>query len=202
SPSLICFVMIMWRCSPGGRRLRSTLAEWALRCAQCGWEEPERAYHVGCPSCGGFVEVVFNQVPAEATDASQPSIFRFHRVMPFDPVAEALHAYEDLVETPTVFAEKLSADLDIELWFKDEIVMPSGTWKDREGFVSIDRLRRNGIPDLFVFSSGNTGTSLARSASKMRGPRLHLVVPKASEKRLSTFCQFFDPEFVKVYLFE
>ena len=178
------------------------MAEWTLRCVACGWEQPETAYHVGCPVCGGFIEVMFPRVPETLTDPAQPSIFRFHPVMPYDPVHENLSAYEDLEPTPMVFAEKLSSDLDIELWFKDEMVMPSGTWKDREGFVSIYRLKRDGVSDLFAFSSGNTGTSLARSASKMRGPRLHLVVPKASEKRLATYRQFFDPEFVKVYLFD
>jgi threonine synthase len=157
---------------------------------------------VGCPKCGGFIEVILPAVPAKPVDSSFKSIFRFHPVMPYDPVNENLSVYEDIAETPMVLAEKLSADLDIELWFKDEMVMPSGTWKDREGFVSIYRLLRNNVPDLFVFSSGNTGTSLARSASMVRGPRLHLVVPKASEKRLATYRQFFDPEYVKIYLFD
>jgi threonine synthase len=117
-------------------------------------------------------------------------------------VHENLSDYEDIADTPMVHAERLSADLDIELWFKDETVMPSGTWKDREGFVSIYRLLRNKISDLFVFSSGNTGTSLARSASKVRGPRLHLVVPKASELRLATYREFFNSDFVKIYYFD
>ncbi len=178
------------------------MAEWTLRCAECGWEGAETAYHIGCPSCGGFIEVVFDGVPDQIIDPDQPSIFRFHRVMPYDVSGGKLSGYEDIGETPMVFAEKLSADLDVELWFKDEMVMPSGTWKDREGFVSVYRLLRNGISDLFVFSSGNTGTSLARSATLMRGPRLHLVVPRASEKRLATYRQFFDPAFVKIYLFD
>jgi threonine synthase len=178
------------------------LATWTLRCAACGWEAPETAYHVACPACGGFIEVKFAGVPATPVDEGYRSIFRFHPVMPYDPVGEKLSAYEDIAETPMVRAERLSSDLDIELWFKDEIAMPSGTWKDREGFVSIYRLARNSVSDLFVFSSGNTGTSLARSASLMRGPRLHLVVPKASEKRLATYRQFFDPEFVKIYVFD
>jgi threonine synthase len=178
------------------------LADWTLRCTVCSWQERETVYHVGCPVCGGFLEVVFAAVPARLIDIDQRSIFRFHPVMPYDPVHEDLSSFEELDETPMVLAERLSADLDVELWFKDEMVMPSGTWKDREGFVSIYRLLRNKITDLFVFSSGNTGTSLARSASIVRRPRLHLVVPKASEQRLATYRQFFDPQFAKVYLFD
>ncbi len=178
------------------------MAEWTLRCAACGWQGPEDQYYVGCPKCEGFLEVALAKIPSQPVDNSQRSIFRFHPVMPFDPVANDLASYEDIENTPMIFAERLSADLDVELWFKDEMVMPSGTWKDREGFVSMYRLLRNKVSDLFVFSSGNTGTSLARSATKMRGPRLHLVVPKSSEKRVATYRQFFDPDFVKLYFFE
>jgi threonine synthase len=178
------------------------LAKWTLSCTACGWEGPEDAYYIGCPRCEGFLEVTFASVPKAALDPTQRSVFRFHPVMPFDLKDERLESYEDIEDTPLIFAERLSSDLDIELWFKDEMVMPSGTWKDREGFVSLYRLLRNRVSDLFVFSSGNTGTSLARSATKMRGPRLHLVVPKASEKRVATYRQFFDPEFVKLYFFD
>jgi threonine synthase len=101
-----------------------------------------------------------------------------------------------------VFSEKLSNKLDIELYFKDEMYLPSGTWKDREGFVSIHRLLKSNVNDLFVFSSGNTGTSLARSASIIRGPRLHMVIPAASKKRVESCKEFFDEEYVKVYFFE
>jgi len=178
------------------------LAKWTLRCTKCGWEGQEDAYYIGCPKCSGFIEVQIAPSSGPLVDDKHRSSFRFHPVMPFDPVNEDLARYEDIDETPMVFAERLSADLDIELWFKDETAMPSGTWKDREGFVSIYRLMRNRISDLFVFSSGNTGTSLARSASRVHGPRLHLVVPKASEKRLASYKQFFDPDFVKIHLFD
>jgi threonine synthase len=178
------------------------LADWSLRCAACGWEGPESGYIVGCPACGGFIEVAFPRVPDHPIDDKQPTIFRFHPVMPYDPVRDDLARYEDLAPTEMIFAERLSADLDVELWFKDETTMPSGTWKDREGFVSIHRLLKNEVSDLFVFSSGNTGTSLARSAAIVRGPRLHLVVPRASEKRLASHRRFFDPAFVEVTLFD
>lgn len=178
------------------------MSQYTLRCADCGYQTPEDQYYIHCPACAGFLEVEFAVVPSQPVDSNFDSIFKYHPVMPYDPLTEDILGYEDISETSVVFAERLSNKLDIELYFKDEISLPSGTWKDREGFVSIHRLLKNGISDLVVFSSGNTGTSLARSASIIKGPRLHLVVPSASQKRVETYPEFFDPEYVKVHFFD
>lgn len=178
------------------------MAEYILRCAECGHGTKENAYYVGCPVCGGFLEVEFLSPPKQVVDEHFSSIFKFHPVMPYDPIGDRIENLETLENTPIVFAEKLSKKLGIRLFFKDEMAMPSGTWKDREGFVSIHRLMKNGISDLVIFSSGNTATSLARSASIIKGPRLHIVVPYASQKRIQTYKQLFDEDYVKVHYFE
>lgn len=177
------------------------MADYILRCTACGHGTPEDAYHVACPACGGFLEVELAEVPAELLDRSQPSIFKYHRLMPYGAAPELL-AQETIEATPLVRPERLSDTLGVEIILKDETAMPTGTWKDREGFVSIHRLAQTGIQDLVVFSSGNTGTSLARSASLVRGPRLHIVVPNASQDRIRSLARFFDPEFVKVHYFD
>jgi threonine synthase len=178
------------------------MADYKLVCADCGYSEPEGGYTIGCPKCGGFIEVILPEGADSSLDESQSSIFRFHRLMPYDACGPGGTLTENIPTTPVVRAPRLSEMLDVEVFYKDEMVMPSGTWKDREGFVSINRLVRNKIDDLFVFSSGNTGTSLARSASMIRGPRLHLVVPKASERRVRTYPEFFQPDYVKLYFFD
>ncbi len=178
------------------------MAAYQLHCADCGWDHAEDSYYVACPKCSGFLEVALNEVPAEPVDNRYASIFKYHRVMPYDPVNHDITSYEDIAPTPILKAERLSEMLGIELFFKDELALPSGTWKDREGFVSLNRLLRNDVQDLFVFSSGNTGTSLARSATMVKGPRLHLVIPRASEQRIKSYPQFFDPDFVKLHFFD
>ncbi len=178
------------------------MSQYTLRCANCEYETREDEYYICCPACSGFLEVQFASVPKHPVDSRFESIFKYHPVMPYDPPAENILDWEDIAETPVIFAERLSERLDIELYYKDETVMPSGTWKDREGFVSIHRLVKNGVTDLVVFSSGNTGTSLARSASIIKGPRLHLVVPWASKKRIETCPEFFNADYVTVHFFD
>lgn len=178
------------------------MSQYLLCCADCGHRTPEDRYYVSCPACGGFLEVEFGKVPPQPVDDRYTSIFKYHPVMPFNPVTEDIERYETIAETPVIFAERLSERLGVQIHYKDETVMPTGTWKDREGFVSFHRLLKNNIADLVVFSSGNTGTSLARSASMIKGPRLHLVVPRASTERLDTYRQFFNADYVKVHFFD
>jgi threonine synthase len=178
------------------------MSHYSLRCADCSHSTPEDRYYVGCPRCNGFLEVELSSVPASPVDDRFPSIFKYHPVMPYDPANDVIVEFENISPTPVVFADRLSDRLGIEVHFKDETAMPSGTWKDREGFVSIHRLLKNGIDDLVVFSSGNTGTALARSASIVRGPRVHLVVPNASRNRISAYPELFHPDYVKVHFFD
>lgn len=177
------------------------MASWIVRCADCQWENIEEDYYVSCPSCKGFLEVQFPDRPTQLPDKAYSSIFQYHELLPIrEPIDDYLN-YENIEDTPIIFAENLSNYLDVELHYKDETLLPTGTWKDREGFISIYRLLDHGINDLFVFSSGNTGTSLARTASIIKGPKLHLVMPESTRNRIKNSQEFFDPNFIKIYYF-
>ena len=178
------------------------MADYFLECADCGKKQKEDAYYISCPTCGGFMEVALMKVPEHPIDTRFASIFKYHPVMPYDPLQEDIATFEDYEDTPIFLAEKLSEMMGIELLMKDETIMPTGTWKDREGFVSIHRLLISKVQDLVIFSSGNTGTSLSRSASIIKGPRLHIIVPNASKKRMEASNTMIDPDYVKFHYFE
>jgi len=178
------------------------MAQYYLKCDKCGYETDEDQYYVLCPKCSGMLEVILdNPANERVVDNTKSSIFKYHNFMPF-PADEELLSFEDYEDTPEFVDEKISEILDVELIIKDEMVMPTKTWKDREGFIAVYRLLKHKIDDLMVFSSGNTGTSIARSASMIKGPRLHLVVPSASKQRLTQVQHFYDPDFVKVRYFD
>jgi len=179
------------------------MAEYFLKCQDCGYEFAETYYAVDCPKCNGLIGVELESPVSERKlDNSQKSIFRYHQFMPYN-CDEYLLGLENIETIPEIMDEKLSEILDVELIHKDETLMPTGTWKDREGFVSIHRLFINNISDLMVFSSGNTGTSLARSACIAKGPKLHMVVPSASRIRvLSALENFMDPNYVDLEFFD
>lgn len=179
----------------------STMSHF-LRCFDCHHETPEDSYYVSCPQCGGFIEVVLNKALSDRViKPEQPSIFKYEDFLPIE-YRDEFATYETITETPEFYDEALSEALDVKVIAKDETVLPTGTWKDKEGFISIHRLFINDVRDLFVFSSGNTGTAIARSASIIQGPRIHMVLPAASRKRLQNLQQFYDPDFLDIHFFE
>ena len=123
-------------------------------------------------------------------------------MLPFDiDGADELREKEEIEPTPIVLSKSISQQLDIELFVKDETVLPTGTFKDREGFISLYRLWKNDVQNMALFSSGNTGSSLARSAGLFGGPVLHLIVPESSRKRVENGKMrcFFDHDHVRIY---
>ena len=178
------------------------MADYHLACQKCDFRSVEDQYYILCPLCTSMLEVILdNNLEERVVDNSQPSLFKYHNFMPYSPCAESLQ-FENYEDTPEFIDEKISELIGVEIIIKDEMVMPTHTWKDREGFVSINRLLINGIDNLMVFSSGNTGTSLARSASIVKGPRIHLVIPNASKKRLSQVQKYYDPKYVICHYFD
>jgi threonine synthase len=175
-----------------------------LECADCGYRTEENDFIINCPRCDGFIEVQIPEDIPRELDPDQESIFRFHHLMPFDVSPRELLDKEDIESTPVVRSETVAEEFDIDLYYKDETVFPTGTFKDREGFVSLHRLWLNDIKNMVLFSSGNTGTSLSRSASKFQGPKLHLIVPRASKQRIEQgdISRFFDHEYIDVHYHE
>ena len=176
--------------------------QYKLKCDNCSFEEPETEYFIDCPKCAGMLHVNLIGSPLSRTrDLTQRSVFKYHRMLPIEANTKYT-SLEFIEDTPQILDEEISNYLDLEVHVKDETVLPTGTWKDREGFISLLRLVQNNVSDLVVFSSGNTGTSLARSASIFKGPRIHLIVPAASKGRIENLKEFYDPEFVKVQFFD
>ena len=173
-----------------------------LKCYDCGWEHEEDKYYTTCPDCNGFVEVILKtKLEDRKLRVDLPSIFKYQDYMPYT-YEPGYERFETIKETPEFVDKQLSEILGVELIVKDETVLPTGTWKDKEGFISVYRLLKNKIKDLFVFSSGNTGTAIARSASIIKDSKIHLVIPSSSQSRLDNLSRFYDEDYVKVDFFD
>jgi threonine synthase len=68
--------------------------------------------------------------------------------------------------TPLVFAEKLSAMLNNEIWLKVEGNNPTGSFKDRGMTVAISKAAEAGAKAVICASTGNTSASAAAYAVK------------------------------------
>lgn len=95
----------------------------------------------------------------------------------FLPITERtpkLTLYEG--ETPLIFAERLSEELDIELYFKWEGANPTGSFKDRGMVMAIAKAVEEGSQVVMCASTGNTSASAAAYAART-GLRCVVAVP-------------------------
>jgi len=83
--------------------------------------------------------------------------------------------------TPLVKLQRLSKDLDSEIWVKLEGNNPAGSVKDRAALFMIEQAEKRGEiqpgDQLIEATSGNTGIALAMIAA-LKGYRLKLLMPE------------------------
>lgn len=101
-------------------------------------------------------------------------IERYSAYLPVTERTPRITLYEG--ETPLIFAEHLSNELDIKLYFKWEGANPTGSFKDRGMVVAIAKAAEEGSQVVMCASTGNTSASAAAYAAKM-GLRCVVVVP-------------------------
>jgi len=95
--------------------------------------------------------------------------------------AHLLPGGEDLVslgegDTPLLRSRRIGPRLGIDLWFKNETVNPTWSYKDRYVAVSIGVARSLGYDRIAVSSTGNLGVSVAAYAAAA-GMRCIVIIP-------------------------
>jgi len=101
-------------------------------------------------------------------------IKRYSTYLPITEQTPQITLFEG--ETPLIFAEHLSKELDIELYFKWEGANPTGSFKDRGMVVAIAKAVEEGSQVVICASTGNTSASAAAYAARV-GLRCVVVVP-------------------------
>lgn len=99
---------------------------------------------------------------------------RYSTYLPISEQTPRITLYEG--ETPLIFAEYLSNELDIELYLKWEGANPTGSFKDRGMVMAIAKAAEAGSQVVMCASTGNTSASAAAYAAKI-GLRCVVVVP-------------------------
>lgn len=99
---------------------------------------------------------------------------RYASFLPINEQTPQLTLYEG--ETPLLFAEKLSAELDVELYVKWEGANPTGSFKDRGMVMAVAKAVEEGSQAIMCASTGNTSASAAAYAARL-GLRCIVVIP-------------------------
>ena len=69
-------------------------------------------------------------------------------------------------DTPLIYSERLSNELDVELWLKYEGLNPTGSFKDRGMTMAISKALEEGSKVVVCASTGNTSASAAAYAAR------------------------------------
>lgn len=145
-----------------------------LICLECGRKYPD-GFRLKC-SCGGVLGIK-NEYDVGFEDILDPSRSDSRRYTGFVPVEE--NYLPDLVPPMTPTVEKNISG--IEIIFKMEYLMPSGSFKDRGTYVTLGKLKEEGIKEVSLDSSGNAAISLALYG-RSEGIKTHIFVSDNVEK--------------------
>lgn len=160
-----------------------------LRCDNCGKEIDVFEKVNLCPYCGGLLEVHYDinglkQSAHVFKEYRKGSIWRYRD---FFPRVED-HNIVSLGEggTPLTKSMHIGPKLGIEnLYFKNDTLMPTGSFKDRGFSLAVSYAKELGVKKGFTYSSGNAGTSFAAYSSRGGLNALILVEYLANEVKKS-----------------
>ena len=86
---------------------------------------------------------------------------------------------------------------DIDVIFKPEYLMPSGSFKDRGTYVTIAKLKEDGIKEVSLDSSGNAAISLSLYG-RSEGIDVHVFVSESISRNKMKMLNMLDPIIHKV----
>lgn len=132
-----------------------------LECARCSTSYPPDLRN-RC-DCGGTLLARYDTSVALAdVVARPPGLWRFRELLPVETDPVSLGE----VETPLLFASRLSERFGVEVFIKDESPLPGGTFKARGAAVGLSRAVELGVKHIVMPSAGNAGGAWALYAAR------------------------------------
>ncbi|MGX5819305.1 threonine synthase [Chitinophaga lutea] len=105
-------------------------------------------------------------------------IWTYHQLLPAVSAAHRITLGEG--DTPLVPSRRIGPSLGLRrLYFKLEILNPTGSYKDRFAAAAVSQLIEKGAPASFATSSGNTGAALAAYCAAAGIPAFTVTVDGA-----------------------
>ena len=157
-------------------------------CDDCNREFSLTAHITTCPSCGELLETRYNMAAMKknlrkpAWDEKENSIWRYRQFYPYIDDNNIVSLGEGC--TPLTKSRHIGKRYGIErLYFKNDTMMPTGSFKDRGFSLAVSYAAQIGVKRAFTYSSGNAGASFAAYASRASFPSLVCVEYTASDEK-------------------
>jgi threonine synthase len=138
-----------------------------LECSNCSnTYGADREQHL-CPACGGILLVrydlarVKSEVPRKNIESRSwgEGLWRYAELLPVSNRESRITLGEGA--TPLLALDRLSEELDAEIWLKDEGLNPTGTFKARGAAVGVSRAKELGAETIALPTAGNAGAAWA-----------------------------------------
>src|SRR5579859_2589386 len=133
-------------------------------CLSCGHEMAPSPMIESCEACGNTwidARYEYSQVHWPGALSKRPtSMWRYQELLPISDVSHPVSMGEGW--TPLYRAESLGESIGHpNLFIKDERQSPTGSFKDRQGALSVTLLRQAGIRECALASTGNAAAAYA-----------------------------------------
>lgn len=141
-----------------------------MTCDECSRRYPVDQPLNLCPHCGGLLEIEYDLerlqhgLNWEQLAGRTPSMWKWREFLPLQNPAHIVSLGEG--GTPLIPSVYAGPALGIQLYFKNDALMPTGSFKDRGFSLAISKAKELGITQGLTYTSGNAGASFAAYAGR------------------------------------
>lgn len=171
-------------------------------CLDCGHEMPVEPLPAQCAACGSkWMDVRYDyDAVAEAWRAGladrTSTLWRYEELLPLAEMTAVVSMGEGW--TPLTQATNLGRELEHQhIFIKDERQSPTGSFKDRQGTVTVSNLRQRGITECVMASTGNKAAAYAAFCARA-GIRLWIFLTSTVPAEKLRELALYGAEVVKI----
>ncbi len=149
-----------------------------IQCVSCEKRYNKDEMIFRCESCGSNLEIIFDYRKLKGIrNKIESRPFYYSRYRELFPVKEIISLGEGF--TPIIRSKNMEKKLKLpfELYFKPELLNPTGSFKDRGSSVEVAKAMEKGFSKVVVASTGNMGASIA-AYSAAAGIKCRVLVPR------------------------
>ncbi len=151
-----------------------------LQCTKCGRKYPLEKHQQRCPLCNEPLEVVAQRGKIREGKRVWDRFRDFYSYMNLDMKYSLGEG-----DTPLILSESLSQEFKAEIYFKNETVNPTWSFKDRGTFVALNRALSLGFDKIGVVSTGNMAASVAAYGARAGVKTFVLLSSTVSQEKIS-----------------
>ena len=153
-----------------------------LECSACGErydaDVPQQLCRDGKPLLARYdLAAAARTLSAAALREREPSLWRYEELLPLRDRHNRVSLGEAM--TPLLALPRLGARYGIDLFLKDEGLLPTASFKARGAAVGVSRAKELGIAEFALPTNGNAGGAWAAYAAR-GGLRAHVALPRTA----------------------